>query len=299
MPEVSVIIPTYNRAEMIQHAIGSVLGQTYQDFELIVVDDGSTDGTEGAVRQIKDPRISYIRLDECSGSSSKPRNVGIAQAKGKYIALLDSDDKWEPTLLEKLTNKMREAKKEVGAVYCWLAVTSPKGKIAYIIRPAMRGRLYPYMLSRCAGSVSASLIKRECFDKVGVFDEGNIIPHWDMWIRLTKHYEFDFVPEVLAKYNYHEGQFTESPQSSRYLAMLEKYAEDYVQYPKELQRAKYSLGIYCAQEGDRYRCLKYSLPFVVRSLQWKTIVYFVASLITPRLAKTLIGLYRDLSWRSR
>ena len=93
-PTVSVIIPTYNRARLVGRAIQSVLNQTYQNFELIVIDDGSTDNTEEVVKGFRDERLHYIRLSEGSGGSAVPRNTGLKTARGEYIAILDDDDSW-------------------------------------------------------------------------------------------------------------------------------------------------------------------------------------------------------------
>ncbi|RLF83553.1 glycosyl transferase, partial [Thermococci archaeon] len=98
-PTVSVIIPTYNRANLLKRAIASVLNQTFTDFELIVVDDASPDNTPEVVRSINDGRIRYVRLKKNSGGPVA-RNTGIRKARGRFIALLDDDDEWLPNRLE-------------------------------------------------------------------------------------------------------------------------------------------------------------------------------------------------------
>src|SRR4030042_5052103 len=100
MPTVSIIIPTYNRAHLVMRAINSVLDQSFQDFEIIIVDDASRDNTEKMVSGIRDKRIFYIRHEKNRGGSAA-RNTGIKQARGEYIAFLDSDDEWLPEKLEK------------------------------------------------------------------------------------------------------------------------------------------------------------------------------------------------------
>src|SRR3989344_2456358 len=98
---ISIIIPTYNRAKLLRRAIESVLKQTFQDFELLVVDDGSTDNTNEVVMEYasKDKRVFYIS-QENSGGASRPKNTGIKTARGEYIAILDSDDEWMQNKLE-------------------------------------------------------------------------------------------------------------------------------------------------------------------------------------------------------
>lgn len=296
VPEVSVIIPTHNRAAMLLRAVRSVLEQTYQDFELIIVDDGSTDNTEENIRQISDLRIAYIKLEEKSGSSARPRNIGISRAKGKYIALLDSDDEWMPDLLQRLVQKMETAGKGVEVVYCGLIVLSSEGKVTDVLHPRLRGKLWPQMLADCAGSISASLIHRQCFDKAGLFDEGNIIPHWDMWIRLARDFGFDYIPEALALYHCHHGQASKQAQSLKLEAILRKYAEAYAQHPKEQRKARYRLGLSYCREGNRRKCLRYALPSLIHDKHsWKPYVLLVLMLISPKLLLPLSSLYQRLT----
>ena len=106
---VSVIIPTYNRAKLLKRAIESVLNQTFQDFELIVVDDGSTDDTKEIVKSFNNQKIIYI-YQENFGGAALPKNVGIKMAQGKYIAILDSDDEWLPEKLQKQVTLFERSK---------------------------------------------------------------------------------------------------------------------------------------------------------------------------------------------
>ncbi len=113
---VSIIIPTYNRANLVIRAIESALNQTYRNIELIVIDDGSKDQTPQIISQIKDPRIRYIRYEENRGASHA-RNVGLSLAKGEFISFLDSDDEFLPQKIEKQLEAF-EKSENVGAVYC-------------------------------------------------------------------------------------------------------------------------------------------------------------------------------------
>ena len=114
---VSVIIPTYNRETVIGRAIESVLKQTYPHFELLIIDDGSTDQTKRVVERIADERIRYILLEE-NGGVARARNVGIAEAQYDYIAFLDSDDEWMPEKLELQMERLLDSSLGFGAVYC-------------------------------------------------------------------------------------------------------------------------------------------------------------------------------------
>jgi len=126
-PTVSVIIPAYNQANFIGKAIESVLRQTYQDFEIIVIDDGSTDNTEEITRGFKDKRVKYIKKYKKNRGISVARNIGIKTARGKYIALLDSDDEWLPEKLDKQINILQSESPEVGVVYSNLCYIDENG----------------------------------------------------------------------------------------------------------------------------------------------------------------------------
>jgi len=171
---VSVIIPTYNRAHLIEESIYSVLNQTYKDLELIIVDDGSTDNTEEIVRAIPDPRIRYYKLPH-SGRNAISKNFAISQSKGILIAFNDSDDTWDNTKLEKQV-KLLSQHPNIG-----FSITDAVNyKEGQIISP----RTYPvHQGIECANIFNRMkenrfvvynptiLMRRSCFDKTGLFDE--------------------------------------------------------------------------------------------------------------------------------
>ncbi|MFC6722080.1 glycosyltransferase family 2 protein [Halobacteriaceae archaeon SHR40] len=117
MVDISVVIPTYNRADSIEQAIDSALGQSLSDIEVIVVDDGSTDATAETVSRINDQRLTFIQHKKNKGGSAA-RNTGIDHASGKYIAFLDSDDTWKATKLEKQLNLLKARSDDWVAAYC-------------------------------------------------------------------------------------------------------------------------------------------------------------------------------------
>jgi GT2 family glycosyltransferase len=124
MPTVSVVIPTYNRAELLTRAIDSVLAQTYEDFELVVVDDGSTDDTEEVVTGYDDERVRYLP-HETNRGANPARNTGIEAAEGEYVAFLDSDDEWRPRKLEAQLDRLDGTDDDWIAVYTDYDVTVP------------------------------------------------------------------------------------------------------------------------------------------------------------------------------
>jgi glycosyltransferase involved in cell wall biosynthesis len=129
-PEFTVIIPTYNRCYILWRAIQSVLNQTYPYFEIIIIDDASTDETEKLVGQFTDPRINYIKLKK-NGGQSAARNAGLRNAKGKFIAYLDSDNSWYPDFLELMLKGFKDNRDKV-VIFCKknyrLTITDEKGQ---------------------------------------------------------------------------------------------------------------------------------------------------------------------------
>jgi len=207
MPEVSVIIPTYNRARLIGRAVRSVLAQTYTDFEIIVVDDGSTDDTLAAVQALAqtDDRVLYLRHETNQGAQAA-RNTGIQAARGQYIALLDSDDEWLPHKLEQQIRLYRQAGERTGVVYAGYLEVSDNGQRPRRHLPTIRGDIYPHLLASYGLPILTLLIRRECLEKAGPFSVPiRAYQEWDLCIRLARHCEFDFVPECLAIYHLHSA----------------------------------------------------------------------------------------------
>lgn len=198
-PLVSVIIPSFNAERFIEEAIESVLSQTFQDFEILVIDDGSTDSTQETVFNIPDSRIRYIYKK--NGGASSARNLGIKNAIGKYIAFLDYDDLWMPEKLQLQLNKFYQ-EPELGLVYCWVESINIDGKTRFIAKPHNEGWVYnDLFLDNFLHNGSVPLIKRECFFKTGTFDESlSNAQDWQMWFNIAKYYKFGVVKEILVKY---------------------------------------------------------------------------------------------------
>ena len=193
--EVSVIIPTFNRAVFLAEAVKSVLEQTYTDFELIVVDDGSNDNT----KEVLEPFAGRIRyFYQPNRGPSSARNLGICQAKGRYLSFLDSDDLWLPRKLEK---QMAFIDSYPDCKICytdeiWIRHgrrVNPKKK-----HQKYSGWIFQRMLPLCIVSPSSVLIERAVFDKVGLFDESlPACEDYDLWLRIGRYYPFYFISEPL------------------------------------------------------------------------------------------------------
>jgi glycosyltransferase involved in cell wall biosynthesis len=197
-PAVSVVIPTHNRAHAIGEAIGSALAQTFREFEVLVVDDGSTDDTETVVRAFHDSRLRYIRMDKNSGASAA-RNRGVAEAKGEYVAFLDSDDRWHPSKLRSQIGVFRRAPASVGHVCTGLRQVTREGTVMLIWIPQHRGHVFPRSLvDDVHGTPSTMLVRRRVLNEIGGWDEKLATSEdWDLGVRISMVCKVDFVPEVL------------------------------------------------------------------------------------------------------
>jgi len=198
MPFFSVIIPTYNRKNFLKKAIESVLAQTDPDFELMIIDDGSTDGTQALVAQYGDARICYHYQQRCGVAAA--RNQGLAWAQGLFIAFLDSDDWWRA---EKLT-KFRQAIVDDPdyKIFHSEEVWYRKGRRLYPKRKHRKpdGRVYQQALPLCCISISTAVLHRDVFKKVGVFDESfEACEDYDFWLRATHSFPVRLIPEYLTE----------------------------------------------------------------------------------------------------
>ncbi len=200
-PTVSVVIPTYNRSHLLGRAIRSVLNQSYQDFEIIVVDDGSTDDTCGVVRGFQefDGRIRYMRRNFRRGPSVA-RNVGIRAARGDYIGFLDDDDEWMKEKLEKQIRIFEGSPDSVGVVYTkiWRRWGREGAYFPSLKVKQNSGNVYRELLKWNFVHTPTVLVRAECFGRVGLFDEGFFaFEDWELFIRLSKFYEFRYLDELL------------------------------------------------------------------------------------------------------
>ena len=247
MVDLSIIIPTYNRAYIISRAIQSVLNQTYRDFEVLVIDDGSTDNTSEIVKSFNDKRLRYIRHGENRGVAAA-RNTGIMSAEGKYIAFQDSDDEWFPEKLEKQMAVFTTTSPQIGVMYTGFLLIegNTKTRIPSSKVTKKEGNIYNSLLRGNFVSPGASIVKRECFTKAGMFDEHYVpLEDWEFWLRISRHYHFKCVDEPLL-ITYHMPDSISSNQNAALRAhrlILEKYYED-------IKKDKKTLAIYFSKIGD-------------------------------------------------
>lgn len=207
-PLVSVVIPTFNRADLIGETISSALAQSYRSFELIVVDDGSTDRTEDVVRQFEDARLRYIRQENRGVSAA--RNHGIRQARGGLIAFLDSDDLWAIEKLERQVPLFENDR--VGWVYCdferFGGSDSEESGTQFDLIPPVRGSALRYLfVHRFPMQTSCLVARKQCLQAVGMFNEAySFAEDTDLYFRLAERFEVDYAAEVLAAYRCGPGK---------------------------------------------------------------------------------------------
>lgn len=213
-PDVTVVVATRDRAHLLPRALRSILSQTHPGFEIIVVDDGSTDGTAEVVSALQDPRIRYLRNDVSLGAGGAV-NRGIAEGRAPFVAFLDDDDEWLPTKLEVQLQRFREESPDTGVVYTgrWLlrGGTRTYGPPPSIL--ARGGRIHREILLRQTFiPLICAMVRRACFDELGGFDEA--LPtscDYDLWVRLSRSYRFVYVPEPLAVVHFTPGSVSSRP----------------------------------------------------------------------------------------
>lgn len=205
MEKVSIIIPTYNRADVLDTSIQSILQQSYTDFELLIVDDGSTDNTDIVVGSIHDDRIRYLEMPENKGVAAA-RNEGIRQAKYDYIAFQDSDDYWKQDKLEKQMTFLTQ-RPEIGLLYCPYECRKADGSTILvpdrnIPSEEKQGNIYRYMLLRNTIGTPSVLLRRQCLEKSGLFCESlSCLEDWELFLRIAKDHEIAFQEEPMVRVN--------------------------------------------------------------------------------------------------
>lgn len=213
MPKVSVVIPAYNTAPYLAEAIESVLQQTYQDFEILVVDDGSTDNTVQVASSYV-PRIKLIEKE--NGGPASARNAGMRQAAGEYIAFLDSDDAWvQDKLAEQV--ELLERNTEIGLVFgealMFRQIEGERqfGKvIGYTRSPTLKSLLLGNFIP-----AQTVLFRRACLERVGYMKESAALPvaeDFEFWLRFAKNYSLAGINRTLAYYRIHENNLLGSGQ---------------------------------------------------------------------------------------
>ncbi len=259
---ISVIIPTYNRGNLIERAIKSVCNQTYPAIEIIVVDDASTDNTKSIVEGLRVPNLRYFRLNENSGACHA-RNVGIDNSNGEYISFLDSDDEWLP---DKLNDQYLFLQNNQASVVCcnyWISNGKKKKK-----RISSRGKnvlKYEELLNSNIVTTGSLLLKKSVFDTVGKFDE--YMPRyqdWELVLRIAKCYDIFISNNPLLILHVQADSITNSTSKEKKFyalsRMVEKNLVEMKNHPKAYSHHCWSMGLYSTyMDKIRWDLLKKSI----------------------------------------
>lgn len=221
-PLVSVVVPIYNAETFIKRTLDSILTQTYTNIEVLVVDDGSLDGTADILKSFvqKDSRVKL--LQQANAGVAAARNLAIEKSSGEYIAPIDADDIWYPQKLEKQVQCLLDADLSVGLVYAW-SVNIDEDDVIFGIPDteyhrdfySAEGTVYPLLVyTNFIGCASVPLIRRSCFEKVGGYncklkaDNAQGCEDWDIYLRIAEHYNFRVVQEFLIGYRRVKGSMS-------------------------------------------------------------------------------------------
>lgn len=294
-PKVSVIIPTYNRANLVKRSIKSVLDQTYQNFELIVIDDNSLDDTVNVVNAFKDSRIQYI-CHKINRGAPAARNTGINKSRGEFIAFLDDDDEWLPEKLE-IQLEYLNHRPNVGLIYAGFEVVDKDKNKIHRIYPKERGNTFPRILhSNFIGSPTA-IVRRECFESVGIFDESfKSSQDWDMWIRIAQKYDVDYVPNILARYNISGNRISTNMNSviSGHTQILAKYYDFYKSHNEIYSELSMRIAINYGLNEDVPNSKKYfKIALQAHALNIRCVIHYVLLNILRKQYRAVMEFAQD------
>ena len=216
MPKVDIIIPAYNAAKYLPAAIESVVAQTFEDWRILLIDDGSTDNTAEIVAPYIErlgTKLKYIR--QANGGVSAARNAALRNSSAEFLAMLDADDIWLPCRLDE-SIKCFEGRPQVGLSYGSVAFVDQTGVVLKTFDARQRhaeGNIAPYIYMRDVQLPSPTVtFRRSCVDEVGVFDESmRVTEDRDLWLRIALKFEVGFVPTVIAHYRTSPNSLTTDP----------------------------------------------------------------------------------------
>jgi glycosyltransferase involved in cell wall biosynthesis len=308
MPKVSVIIPVYNGEKYIAQAVNSVLNQTYRDFELIVVDDGSTDRTAEILESYGD-KITYIYQDNRERSAA--RNKGICSCSGEYLAFLDADDMWLPHKLKQQV-QLLDLSPETGLVHGIAFFINESGRRIHQNGKQTIGsfesgnEVYKSLLFENIIASPTVMVRRACFDKVGLFDESmTYTEDWDMWLRIAIHYRVDITRRPLAYYRINGGSLLENWKKydvpSGRIRVLKK-ARNMLKHQKDLkplinQAMAFSYwwaATISYRFGDISKARKYILPCFIYDRRLLLDKQKIALLLELALGKSVLDSWRTI-----
>ena len=303
MKNVSVVITCYNGVQWISEAIESILAQTYRDFELVIIDDGSTDNSKEMVAlHLSDERVRYVYQRNRGFSAAV--NRGIKESSGSLIGFIGQDDLWMPNKLE-LQVKYLSEHKDVDLVHSNYCSIDSEGRIINlrdikIPDVSLKKEVVKQLFLNNFIGFETVLVKRQCFDEVGFFDERMVgFSDHDMWLRIAGSFYIGYLDLPLVKKREHEFQLSKVRIEAvlRDELLMVKKAIDHFPFLKRFERKKltslyYSLGITLLQKGDHKKA-KQELINAIKCQPWK--LKAIVVYVTPSLYAFIWDHYRKVT----
>lgn len=298
MPKVSVVIPTCNRPNLLSRALRSVLAQTFQDFEVIVVDDGDVVRVQGVVAGFGDPRIHYVKNDPPKQGGCVTRNFGIQKSQGEFVAFLDDDDEWDPRKLAEQVDALTFSGDDVCATMTAVAIYDNASGELVTEKPLCESGvvdIFDRTLHHAYIWTSAIMVRKSALLEVGGFDEG--LPknqEWDLELRLSRKWKFFAIDKFYTRLNVlgqdeHMGGTKNLPNIIRgYEMLLNKYHDDYAKAPHALARNGINLAALYRENGD-FKNMRRMFGVVWRAEPFKFVHvrHYALSLLGERAYSTL------------
>ncbi|UWG52008.1 Glycosyl transferase family 2 [Halalkaliarchaeum sp. AArc-CO] len=297
-PLVSVVIPTYNRPELLTRAVESALTQTYEKIEIVVVDDGSDIPARKTLSQYN-TSVRIITHNENRGGSVA-RNTGIRCSRGKYIAFLDDDDVWESNKISKQVSKFESCDSEVGLVYCWIRRTDTDGQTILVKNSKNNGKVTTdILLQNFVGSYSSVMVKRQVIDEAGLPDVQ--FERWqdrEWYLRLSHICEFEYVPEILVTQEKQGGNNYQKLKRSKEV-FIDKYQQEIENSGRLLERKVksnlcYEVGSAGVRKGELREARRYLLKSICYNpFNYMSVMFFILSFGDERMIRLIRQLRRS------
>ena len=265
LPLISVIIATYNRRDFIVEAVHSALDQTYRNIEVIIVDDGSTDDTRFLIEKEfgADPRVSYYY--QSNNKRASAFNHGLSYAKGEYIAIVDSDNRWLPRRLESGLDALKKNPDYDIAYGDIILIDECGDEISRQNMKRYSGKITNQLIKDNCVTINTALVPRKCFDEMGPMDiSRKRADDYELWLRMSTAYSFLYIPEFLTEYRVIEDQIS-SDKTRRFEANLSIISDFKKAFPDALTEEEFDIGFaafhirkarYLASTGKKKEALK-------------------------------------------
>lgn len=270
MIKVSIVTPTYNSSKFIKRTILSVLNQTYTDWEYLIIDDCSTDNTIKIITEYaeQDPRIKILKTSENSGGPALPKNIGIENAKGEYVAFLDHDDEWLPKKLEEQLKLFNGGGNKLGLVSCFINIRDSNRNLILKHKKNYKGDVIKNLaINNFILTCSCVMTKTTILKEVGLFNtEFKRADDVDMWLKISETgYQFDFVPEYLINHIVHGENY-----SNNNLNSVKEFELNYQNHKNSYDKYNpYGLGYYYFYKKN----YKLSRKYLIRALFLKESIF--------------------------